>query len=130
MTHTLYFTQKTSTNLYPPKNLISHANKLYKPDLEKAEEPELKLLIIGKLRELQRNIHFFIEYTKASMTLWITKKLWKIFKEMGIADHLTWFLGNLNAGQEATVRIRHGDSELFQNWERNMSRLYIIILLI
>ena len=30
--------------------------------------------------------------------------LWKILKEMGIPDHLTCLLGNLYAGQEATVR--------------------------
>ena len=35
-------------------------------------------------------------------------KLWKILKEMGISNHLTCFLGNLYAGQEATVRTRHG----------------------
>ena len=32
-------------------------------------------------------------------------KLWKILKEMGIPDHLTWLLRNLYAGQEATVRM-------------------------
>ena len=35
-------------------------------------------------------------------------KLWKILKEMGIPDHLTCLLRNLYAGQEATVRTRHG----------------------
>ena len=34
-------------------------------------------------------------------------KLWKILKEMGVPDHLTRFLRNLNAGQETTVRTRH-----------------------
>ena len=38
-------------------------------------------------------------------------KLWKIFKEMGIPEHLTCFLKNLYAGQEATVRSRHGTTE-------------------
>ena len=36
------------------------------------------------------------------------KKLWKIFKEMRIPDHLTCLLQNLYACQEATVRTRHG----------------------
>ena len=40
------------------------------------------------------------------LTVWITTN-WKILKEMGIADHLTYLLRNLYAGQEATVRIRH-----------------------
>ena len=35
-------------------------------------------------------------------------KMWKILKEMGISDHLTCLLRNLNAGQEATVKTRHG----------------------
>ena len=35
-------------------------------------------------------------------------KLWKILKEMGIPDHLTCLVRNLYAGQEATVRTRHG----------------------
>ena len=41
-------------------------------------------------------------------------KLWKILKEMGIADHLTSLLRNLYAGQEATVRIRHGTTDWFK----------------
>ena len=35
-------------------------------------------------------------------------KLWKILKEMGIPDHLTCLLTNLNTGQEATVRTGPG----------------------
>ena len=35
-------------------------------------------------------------------------KLWKILKEMGIADPLTCLLRNLYTGQEATVRTGHG----------------------
>ena len=42
------------------------------------------------------------------------KKLWKILKEMGIIDHLTCLLRNLNVGQEATVRTRHGTIDWFQ----------------
>ena len=41
-------------------------------------------------------------------------KLWKIFQEMGIPDHLTCLLRNLYAGQEATVRIGHGTMDWFQ----------------
>ena len=39
---------------------------------------------------------------------------WKILKEMGIPDHLICLLRNLYAGQEATVRTRHGTTDLFQ----------------
>ena len=40
--------------------------------------------------------------------------LWKILKEMRIPDHLTCFLRNLYAGQEATVRTGHGTTDWFQ----------------
>ena len=42
------------------------------------------------------------------LTLWITTKMWKILKEVGMPDHFTCLLRNLYAGQEATVRTRHG----------------------
>ena len=41
-------------------------------------------------------------------------KLWKILKEMGIADHLTCLLRNLYADQEATVRTGHRKMDWFQ----------------
>ena len=41
-------------------------------------------------------------------------KQWKIFREMAIPDHLTCLLRNLYAGQEATVRTRHGTTDWFQ----------------
>ena len=58
--------------------------------------------IIEKAREFQKNIYFcFIDYAKAFDCV-DHKKLWKILKEMGIADHLTCLLRNLYAGQEAS----------------------------
>ena len=64
--------------------------------------------IIEKAREFQKNIYFcFIDYTKAFNCV-DHNKLWKILQEMGILDHLTCFLRNLYAGQEAAVRTRHG----------------------
>ena len=71
----------------------------------------------------------FIDYTKAFDCV-DHNKLWKILKEMGIPDHLTFLLRNLYAGQEATVRIRLGTVGLVPNWERSTSRLYIVTLLI
>ena len=47
------------------------------------------------------------------LTMWITTN-WKILKEMGIPDCLTCLLRNLYAGQEATVRTRHGKTDWFQ----------------
>ena len=70
--------------------------------------------IINKAREFQKNIYFcFIDYAKAFDCI-DHNKLWKIPKEMGIPDHLTCLLRNLYAGQEATVRTRHGTTDWFQ----------------
>ena len=41
-------------------------------------------------------------------------KLWEILKEMGIPDHLSWFLRKLYTVQEATVRTGHGTVDWFQ----------------
>ena len=54
--------------------------------------------IIEKAREYQKNIYFcFIDYTKAFDYV-DHNKLWKIFKEIGITDHLTSLLRNLYTG--------------------------------
>ena len=76
----------------------------FKLDLEKAEEPEIKLpKSVGsskKAREFQKNIYFcFIDYAKAFDYV-DHNKLWKILEQMGIPDNLTCFLRNLYAGQE------------------------------
>ena len=86
---------------------------MYKLDLEKAGEPEIKLptfsWIIEKAREFQKNI-CFINYAKAFDYV-DDNKLCKILKEMGIPDHLTCLLRNLCVGQLATVRTRCGSME-------------------
>ena len=51
--------------------------------------------------------------TPKPLTVWITTN-WKILKELGIPDHLTYLLRNLYAGQEATVRTGHGTTDWFQ----------------
>ena len=90
---------------------------MFKLVLEKAEEPEIKLPTSAeswKKQEFQKNIYFcFIDYAKAFDCV-DHNKLWKTLKEMGITDHLTCFLRNLHAGQEATVRIGHGTIDWFQ----------------
>ena len=47
------------------------------------------------------------------LSVWIITN-WKILKEIGIPDHLTCLLRNLNADQEATVRTGHGATDCFQ----------------
>ena len=70
--------------------------------------------IIKKAGEFQKNIYFcFIDYAKAFDYV-DHNKLWKILKKMGIPDHLTCFLRNLYAGQEATVRTGHRTTDWFE----------------
>ena len=70
--------------------------------------------IIENAREFQKNIYFcFIDCAKVFDCV-DHNKLWKVFKEMGIPDHLTCLLRNLCAGQEATVRTGHGTTDWFQ----------------
>ena len=70
--------------------------------------------IIEKAREFQKNIDFcFTNYAKAFICV-DHNKLWKILKEIRILDHLTCLLRNLYAGQETTVRTRHGAMDCFK----------------
>ena len=74
--------------------------------------------IIEKAREFQKNIYFcFIDYAKAFDCVG-HNKLWKILKEMGIPDYLTYPLRHLYAGQEAKVRTGHGRTDCFQIGKR------------
>ena len=93
---------------------------MFKLDLEKAEEPEIKL-------SLDQNIRWIIKKQESSRKTSISalltmpkpltvdyNKLWKIPKEMGIPDHLTCPLRNLYAGHEAIVKTGHGTTDWFQ----------------
>ena len=94
---------------------------MFKLDLEKAEEPESKLPTSSgslKNQESSRKTSTSALLTMPKpLTVWITTN-WKILKEMGIPDHLTCLLGNLYAGQEATVRTGHGTTDWFQIGKR------------
>ena len=91
--------------------------QMFKLNLEKAEEPEIKLPTStgsSKKQESSRKTSTFaLLTTPKPLTVWITTN-WKILKEVGIPDHLTCLLRNLYAGQEATVRTRHGTMDWFQ----------------
>ena len=70
--------------------------------------------IIEKSTEFQKNTYFcFIDYANAFDCV-DHNKLWKILQAMKMPAHLTCLLRNLYAGQEATVRIRHGTADWFQ----------------
>ena len=115
-----------------PKNmgtvtLISHTKKVFlkilqarlqqymnceladvKLELEKVQEPEIKLPTSYGLEKKQENSR------KKYLFLLYHSKLCKILQEMGLSDHLTCLLRNLYAGQEATVRTGHGTTDWFQ----------------
>ena len=90
---------------------------MFNLDLEKEEEPDIKLpTSLGSLTKQESS-----RKTSISALLTVPKpdcvdhnKLWIILKEMGIPDHLTCLLRNLNAGQEATVRTGHRTTDWFQ----------------
>ena len=78
--------------------------QMFELDVEKAEEPEIKLpTAVGsseKQKNSKKNIHFcFIAYAKAFDCV-DHNKLWNMIKEMGIPDHLTSLLRNLYVGQK------------------------------
>ena len=90
---------------------------MFNLDLEKAEKPEMKLPFVGsekKQKSSRKTSTSALLTTPKPLTVWITKKLWKILKKMGIPDHLTCLLRNLYAGQEATVRTGHGTEDWFK----------------
>ena len=95
--------------------------QMYKLDLEKAEEPEIKLPTSEGLQKKQGS--FRKTSTSASLTIlkhltvWITTN-WKILQELATADHLTCLLRNLHAGQEPTVSTGHGTTDWFQTGKK------------
>ena len=88
---------------------------MFQLDLEKAEEPEIKLLTSAgssKRQESSSKTSALLTMPKP-LTVWITIN-WKILRETGIPDHLTCLLRKLYADQEATVRTGHGTTDWFQ----------------
>ena len=105
--------------------------QMFKLDLEKTEEPEIKLPTSAgssKKREFQKIIYFcFINYTKAFDCV-NHNKLWKILQEMGMPDHPTCLLRNLHAVKEATKLVM--EQQTGSKSGREYIRLYIVTLLI
>ena len=90
--------------------------QMFKLVFEKAEEPEIKLPTSAgswKKQESSRKTSTSALLTMPKPLTVDHNKLWKIHKEMGLPDHLTCLLRNLYAGQETTVRTRHGTTDWF-----------------
>ena len=116
--------------------LLSHV-QLFLTPWTTARQASLSIRwITEKAREFEKNVYFWFYYfteklgnsrktsTSGSATSGSTSakacdyadhnKLWKVLKEMGMPKHLTCFLRNLYAGQEATVRPGHGTVDWFK----------------
>ena len=83
---------------------------MFKLDLWRAEEPEIKLpKSIGSSRKQESYKKITstsaLLTTPQPLTVWITTN-WELLQEMGIPDHLTCLLRNVYASKEATVRSR------------------------
>ena len=88
---------------------------MFKLGLEKAEEPDIKLLTStgsSKKQESSRKISTSTLLTMPKpLTVWIKTNCGKFLKRW---EYQTCLLRNLYAGQEATVRTRHGTTDWFQ----------------
>ena len=96
---------------------VNHVIPDVQAGFRKAEEPEIKLpTSVGssKKQESSRKHLFLLYWLNKAFDCVDHSKLWKILKKMGIPDHLTCFLRNLYASQEATVRTGHGTTDWFQ----------------
>ena len=104
---------------------------MYKLDLDKGEEPEIKLpASIGSQKNRGDSKKTSASLTMLKpLTVWITKQMWKIFKKMGIPDHLTCLLGNLYQVKQHSQNWTWNKGQ-FQSWERSVLRLYAVTLLI
>ena len=90
---------------------------MFKLNLEKVEEPEIKLptSVGSSKKQVSRKTSFYALLTMPKpLTLWNTKNCGKFLKQMGTPDPLTYLRRNLYAGQEATDRIGHGTTDWFQ----------------
>ena len=100
---------------------------MFKLNLEKAEEPEIKLPTsagLWKKQESSRKTFISALLTAKAFDCVDHNKLWKILKEMGIPDHLICLLRNLYAGQEATVRTGHRTTDWFQIGKEYIKAVY------
>ena len=124
---------QTTSQLHSSHTLVKSCSKFSKPgfsrtknfqmfklDLEKAEEQEIKLpTSAGSSKKQESSRKTSTSALLTTQKLWLCgsqdhNKLWKILKEMGIPDHLTCLLRNLYADQEATVITGHGTTDWFQ----------------
>ena len=92
--------------------------QMFKLVLEKTEAPEIKLLTFAvslkKQESSRKTSTSALLTTPKPLTVWITANCGKFLEQIGMPDHLTCLLRNLYAGQEGTVRTRHGTMDRLQ----------------
>ena len=118
---------------YPAIVLISFASKVMLKILQAKFQQYMNWELLGiqaGLRNQRSNCQQTLDhreskgipertFTSASLTMLKPftvdhNKLWKILKEIGVPDHLTFLLARLYVGQKVAVRIRHGTTERFK----------------
>ena len=81
---------------------------MFKLDLEKAEEPEIKLPTSAESSKKQessrKTSNSDLLTTPKPLTVWITAN-WKILQEMGVPDHLTCLLRNCMQVKEQQLQL-------------------------
>ena len=123
---------QTTTQLHSSHTLVKECSKFSKPGFNSTWNMNVRCpsWIYKRQRNQRSNGQHLLDHWKSKrvpekhlfllyrlcQNLWYVdhNKLWKILKEMGIPDHLTYLLRNLYAGQEATVRTGHGTTDWFQ----------------
>ena len=97
---------------------VNHELQMFKLDLEKTEDPEIKLpTSVGsseKQESFRKTSISALLTTPKPLTVWITTNCGKVLKEMRIPSHLTCLLRNLYEGQGATVRTGRGTTDWLQ----------------
>ena len=94
---------------------MNHEVQMFKLDLEKAEDPEIKSpTSAGSSKKQESSRKTAVLLTMPKPLTVDHNQLWKILQEVGIPDHLTCLLRNLNIGQERTVKTGHGTTDWFQ----------------
>ena len=101
---------------------------MFKLDLEKAEEPKIKLpTSVGSSKQensRKTSTSDVLLTTPKPLTVWITTNYGKFFKRWEYQTTFTCLLRNLYAGQEATVRTGHGRADWFQIGKEYVKAVY------
>ena len=105
---------------------------MFKLDLEKAEEPEIKLPTSAgssNKQESSRKTSIAALLTAKAFDCVDHNKLWNIFKKIGMLDHLICW-GSCMQVMKQQLGLDMGQQTGFKSGKEYMSRLYIVTLLI